>query len=140
MELLNSGNLQVVGHGFNLLKITLIEPAEEELWTGSHAVDWGTVWDDDGTVTTILKEQAGIGTTLRLYVQRTDTEYAKGCPAVGWADIVKGGTDPNRGDVEISFEDSYVDFVLTAKSFELLSGGNLQVVGHGFTLQKITIK
>ena len=141
-ELLNSGNLQVVGHGFTLLKVTLIEPAEEELWTGSQVVDWdtGATWDDDGAVSNILKQQAAVGTTLRLYVKRTATDYCLACAAVGWADIVKGGKDAQRGDVSVAMEDTYVDFVLTAKSFELLSGGNLQVVGHGFTLQKITMK
>jgi hypothetical protein len=141
-ELLNSGNLQVVGHGFTLQKITLIEPAEEELWTGSQVVDWdtGATWDDDGAVSNVLKQQAGVGTTLRLYVKRTATDYCLACAAVDWADIVNGGKDAQRGDVSVAMEDTYVDFVLTAKSFELLSGGNLQVVGHGFTLQKITIK
>ena len=132
MELLDQNNFQVVGHGFDLLKITLIQPSEEELWSGNHAVDWGTIWEDDGTITTLLKQSAGPGSILRLYVKRTDTEYAKGCAAVGWADIVNGGTDPNRGDVDITFEDTKVEFKLTKKSMELLNNGNLQVVGHGF--------
>ena len=140
MELLDQNNFQVVGHGFDLLKITLIQPSEEELWSGNHAVDWGTIWEDDGTITTLLKQSAGPGSILRLYVKRTDTEYAKGCAAVGWADIVNGGTDPNRGDVDITFEDTKVEFKLTKKSMELLNNGNLQVVGHGFDLTKITIE
>ena len=120
------------------VKITLIP--EEVLWEGKHAVDWGTIWEDqDGTVTAKIKQEAKVGYTLRLYVKRTDTEYAMGCAAVGWADIVKGGTDPNRGDVTITFEDTFIDFVLTAKSFELLNGGNLQVVGHGFDLLKMSL-
>ena len=120
------------------VKITLIP--ETILWEGKHEVDWGTIWEDkDGTVTAKLKQEATVGYTLRLYVKRTDTEYAMGCAAVNWADIVKGGTDPNRGDVMISFEDAYIDFVLTAKSFELLNGGNLQVVGHGFDLTKMSL-
>ena len=110
------------------------------MWSGNHAVDWGTIWEDDGTITTLLKQSAGPGSILRLYVKRTDTEYAKGCAAVGWADIVNGGTDPNRGDVDITFEDTKVEFKLTKKSMELLNNGNLQVVGHGFDLTKITIE
>ena len=140
MDLLEQGPFQVVGHGFTLQKITLIQPAEEELWAGTHSVDWGNIWEDDGTITAKLKETAGPNNILRLYVKRTDTEYAKGCAAVGWADIVNGGTDPNRGDVDITFEDTEVDFKLTKKSMELLNGGNLQVVGHGFDLLKITIE
>ena len=120
------------------VKITLIP--EEVLWEGKHAVDWGTIWEDqDGTVTAKVKQNAKVGYTLRLYLKRTDTEYAMGCAAVNWADIVKGGTDPNRGDVMITFEDTFVDFVLTAKSFELLNQGNLQVVGHGFDLLKMSL-
>ena len=120
------------------VKVTLIP--EEVLWEGKHEVDWGTIWEDqDGTVTAKVKQEAKVGYTLRLYVKRTDTEYAMGCAAVNWADIVKGGTDPNRGDVMISFEDTFIDFVLTAKSFELLNGGNLQVVGHGFDLLKMSL-
>ena len=120
------------------VKVTLIP--EEVLWEGKHEVDWGTMWEDqDATVTAKVKQEAKVGYTLRLYVKRTDTEYAMGCAAVNWADIVKGGTDPNRGDVMISFEDTFIDFVLTAKSFELLNGGNLQVVGHGFDLLKMSL-
>jgi hypothetical protein len=120
------------------VKITLIP--ETVLWEGKHEVDWGTIWEDkDGSVTAIVKQEAKVGYTLRLYVKRTDTEYAMGCAAINWADIVNGGTDPNRGDVTISFEDTYIDFVLTAKSFELLNGGNLQVVGHGFDLTKMSL-
>ena len=63
-----------------------------------------------------------------------------GCAAVDWADIVKGGRDGSRGDVQISFEDTEVEFKLTKKSMELLNSGKLQVVGHGFDLQKITIE
>lgn len=140
MELINSGNLQVVGHGFNVTKITIIQPSEEELWAGKHAIDWGTIWEDDGTVTAQLKSMAGVGSVLRLYVKRTADDYCIGCAAVGWADIVKGGVDPNRGDVNINYEDTYVDFKFTEKSMELLSGGNLQVVGHGFDLLKITVQ
>ena len=140
MELLEQNNFQVVGHGFDLLKITLIQPSEEELWAGSHPVDWGNIWEDDGTITAQLKQTAGPGSVLRLYVNRTDGEYAKGCAAVGWADIVNGGTDPNRGDVDITFEDTEIEFKLTKKSMELLNNGNLQVVGHGFDLLKITIE
>ena len=140
MELLEQNNFQVVGHGFDLKKITLIQPSEEELWSGNHAVDWGTIWEDDGTITEQLKQTAGPGSVLRLYVKRTDSEYALGCAAVGWADIVNGGTDPNRGDVQISFEDTEIEFKFTKKSMELLNSGNLQVVGHGFDLQKITIE
>ena len=140
MDLLEQGPFQVVGHGFTLQKITLIQPAEEELWAGTHSVDWGNIWEDDGTITAKLKESAGPNSVLRLYVKRTDAEYAKGCAAVGWADIVNGGSDPNRGDVDITFEDTEVDFKLTKKSMELLNGGNLQVVGHGFDLLKITIE
>ena len=140
MELINSGNLQVVGHGFNITKITIIQPSEEELWTGKHAIDWGTIWEDNGTITAQLKNMAGVGSVLRLYVKRTADDYCLGCAAVGWADIVKGGTDPNRGDVNISFEDNSVEFVFTEKSMELLNSGNLQVVGHGFDLLKITIQ
>ena len=140
MELINSGNLQVVGHGFNVTKITIIQPSEEELWAGKHAIDWGTIWEDNGTVTSVLKGMAGVGSVLRLYVKRTADDYCIGCAAVGWADIVKGGVDPNRGDVTINFEDTYVDFKFTEKSMELLNGGNLQVVGHGFDLLKITIQ
>jgi len=69
------------GHEFQeagSVKLSLI--AEDVLWEGNHAVDWGSVWDDDGSVTAILKEKAAPRATLRLYVQRTDTEYAKGCP------------------------------------------------------------
>jgi len=140
-ELLDGGNLQVVGHGFDLLKMTLIPPAEVTLWEGKHAVDWDSIWEDnDGTVTTQIKENSFVGSVLRLYVKRTDAEYALGCAAVGWADIVSGGTDSNRADVNITFEDTVVEFELTAKSFELLGGGNLQVVGHGFDLLKITIQ
>jgi hypothetical protein len=140
MELLNQGAFQVVGHCFTLQKITLIQPAEEELWAGTHSVDWGNIWEDDGTITAKLKESAGPNSVLRLYVKRTDAEYAKGCAAVGWADIVNGGSDPNRGDVDITFEDTEIEFKLTTKSMELLNGGNLQVVGHGFDLLKITIE
>ena len=140
MELLEQNNFQVVGHGFDLQKITLIQPSEEELWSGSHAIDWGTIWEDDGTITAKLKQMAGPGSILRLYVKRTADDYCIGCAAVGWADIVKGGTDSNRGDVSIAFEDTEVEFKLTTKSMELLNSGNLQVVGHGFDLQKITIE
>ncbi len=140
MELLEENNFQVVGHGFDLKKITLIQPSEEELWSGSHAVDWDTAWNDDGSITEQLKQTAGPGSILRLYVKRTDSEYAMGCAAVDWADIVKGGRDGSRGDVQISFEDTEVEFKLTKKSMELLNSGKLQVVGHGFDLQKITIE
>ncbi len=140
LELINSGNLQVVGHGFEVNKITIIQPSEEELWSGSWAIDWDTSWNDDSTVTEVLKTKAGVGSVLRLYVSRTATDYAIGCAAVGWADIIKGGKDDARGDVTINPEDNVIEFTLTEKSFELLSGGNLQVVGHGFDLLKITIQ
>jgi len=140
MELINSGNLQVVGHGFNITKITIIQPGEEELWAGKYAIDWGTIWEDDGTITAQLKDMAGVGSVLRLYVKRTADDYCIGCAAVDWADIVRGGKDPNRGDVNINFEDNCVEFVFTEKSMELLDAGNLQVVGHGFDLLKITIQ
>ena len=120
------------------VKVTLIP--ETVLWEGKHAVDWGTIWEDnDGSVTATMKQEAKVGYTLRLYIKRTDTEYAMGCAAVNWADIVKGGTDPNRGDVMITFDDAFIDFVLTAKSFELLNQGHLQVVGHGFDLTKMSL-
>lgn len=120
------------------IKVSLI--AENVLWQGKHAIDWGTIWEDDGTITAQLRENAGVGSVLRLYVKRTADDYCLGCAAVGWADIVKGGTDPNRGDINISFEDTVIEFVLTKKSMELLNSGNLQVVGHGFDLLKITIQ
>ena len=140
MELINSGNLQVVGHGFNVTKITIIQPSEEELWAGKHAIDWGTIWEDNGTVTAKLKDMAGVCSVLRLYVKRTADDYCIGCAAVNWADIVKGGKDEARADVTINYEDTYVDFKFTEKSMELLNSGNLQVVGHGFDLLKITIE
>ena len=141
MELINSGNLQVVGHGFNVTKITIIQPSEEELWAGKHAIDWDRIWEDEnGSVTAKLKDMAGVGSVLRLYVKRTADDYCIGCAAVNWADIVKGGKDEARADVTINYEDTYVDFKFTEKSMELLNSGNLQVVGHGFDLLKITIE
>ena len=136
VKFLNEYEFQEAGS----VKLSLI--AEDVLWEGSQVVDWdtGATWEDDGTVSAILKEKAAPRATLRLYVKRTATDYCLACAAVNWADIVKGGKDNLRGDVSVSFEDTYVDFVLTAKSFELLNGGNLQVVGHGFTVQKITMK
>lgn len=134
VKFLNEGTLVEVAS----IKVSSV--AEDILWEGNHAIDWGTPWEDsDSKATNFLKQNAAVGCTLRLYVKRTDSEYAKGCPAVGWADIVKGGVDPNRGDVDIAFTDNYIDFTLTAKSFELLNNGNLQVVGHGFNLLKITL-
>jgi hypothetical protein len=140
IELLNEGNLQVVGHGFTLTKITVVQPEETELWTGSHDVDWGSIWENS-EVTAKLKTRGGIGSVLRLYVTRTATDYCKGCATVNWKNIKHGGEgDVNREDVDITNETTSIEFVLTAKSMELLNEGNLQVVGHGFTLTKVTIQ
>ena len=152
LELLGWDNakLQVVGHGFNLLKIAYENASpiteETEVWTGTHAVDWGSIWEDDGTVTNKLKTLTP-GYVLRLYVERTDftpeTGYAKGCATISWHGI-ETGTDEDhggRGEIEIAAETKAIQFVLNEKSFELFHWDNakLQVVGHGFNLTKITI-
>ena len=119
------------------IKVSLI--AEEILWEGNHPVDWGNILERNDLAAK-LKEIARPRAILRLYVKRTDSEYAKGCAAVNWADIVNGGEDPNRGDVDITFDDTELEFKLTSKSMELLNSGKLSVVGHGFDLLKITIE
>ena len=143
MELLAAGNLQVVGHGFDLLKISIETPTETELWTGTHAVDWGTIWADDGTITAKLKEVAKVGSILRLYCKRTADDYCQASPTVDWAHLCTGNVDHDgdgaRGDTSFDGE-ATLEFVLTEKSMELLAAGNLQVVGHGFDLLKITIE
>ena len=126
------------------VKITLIP--EEVLWEGKHAVDWRTIWEDqDGTVTVKIKQEAKVGYTLRLYVKRTagPTDYCQASPTVNWAHLCTGNVDNNgdggRGDTSFDGETT-LEFELTNKSFDLLNQGNLQVVGHGFDLLKITIE
>ena len=141
MELLEQNNFEVVGHGFDLLKITVVLPDEQELWSGKWAVDWNHIWEADAETVAELRSVASVGSTLRLYIQRTDSEYAKGCPVVDWVNIVTGGSgDTGRGDTEITFEDTVLEFVLTQKSMELLEQNKFQVVGHGFDLLKVTIE
>ena len=116
---------------------------EVTLWTGQHAVDWGTIWTDDGTITAKLKEVAKVGSILRLYCMRTADDYCQASPTVDWAHLCTGNVDNNgdgaRGDKSFDGE-ATLEFVVTEKSFEVLNQGNLQVVGHGFDLLKITIE
>ena len=68
-----------------------------------------------------------------------------GCATVNWANISTGGKeikegDGLRGDITFDFDTEFIEFTLTEKSFELLNEGNLQVVGHGFDLLKVTIE
>ena len=112
------------------------EITETALWEGSQAIDWDTAWES-AEVTAMLKRSAKVGTILRLFVNRTGDDYALACATVNWSNIRTGESDPNRGDIDISYETSTIDFVLTDKSMELLNEGNLQVVGHGFELQKV---
>ena len=124
------------------IKVSLI--AETILWEGSHAVDWGTIWEN-AEVTTELKKYAKVGATLRLYVKRTASDYCKGCATVNWTNICtgKGEVVPGdglRGDIDITDDMNTIEFVLTETSMNLLNQGNLQVVGHGFDLLKITIQ
>ena len=61
--------------------------------------------------------------------------------SMDWVNIVTGGSgDTGRGDTEITFEDTVLEFVLTEKSMELLEQNKFQVVGHGFDLLKVTIE
>jgi len=144
MELLEDGKLQVVGHGFDLTKITIETPVETELWAGSHAVDWSTPWEN-ADATTKLKSFAKVGTTVHIYVERTADDYCQACVAVGWRNICTGYSDDDadkdvtggRGDTPFDGT-TVLDFVLTEKSMELLETGTLQVVGHGFNLLKVT--
>lgn len=120
------------------VKITLIP--ETILWEGKHEVDWGTIWEDkDGTVTAQIVENANVGSKLRLYCKRTASDYCQVSPTVNWANLITGLSDPDRGDKPFEGE-ATMEFALTAKSFELFKQGNLQVVGHGFDLLKITIE
>lgn len=120
------------------VKITLIP--ETTLWEGKHEVDWGTIWEDkDGTVTAQIVENANVGSKLRLYCKRTASDYCQVSPTVNWANLITGLSDPDRGDKPFEGE-ATMEFALTAKSFELFKQGNLQVVGHGFDLLKITIE
>ena len=143
MELINGGgDLVVIGHGFNLLKVTLVDavPDTEEkvLWTGTHAVDWSTAWESSAELMTELKSVASVGTGLHLYCERTATDYCEGCATVNWANICTGGVDENRGNT--SFKGNVLlNYVLTETSLQLLNEGNLGVVGHGFNLLKVTV-
>ena len=143
MELINGGgDLVVIGHGFNLLKVTLVDavPDTEEkvLWTGTHAVDWSTAWESSAELMTELKSVASVGTGLHLYCERTATDYCEGCATVNWANICTGGVDENRGNT--SFKGNVLlNYVLTETSLQLLHEGNLGVVGHGFNLLKVTV-
>lgn len=120
------------------VKVTLIP--EEVLWEGKHSVDWGTIWEDkEGTVTAQIKGNASAGSKLRLYCKRTASDYCQASPTVNWANLITGLSDPDRGDVPFEGE-ATLEFELSNKSFELLNQGNLQVVGHGFDLLKITIE
>ena len=143
MELINGdGDLVVIGHGFNLLKVTLVDavPDTEEkvLWTGTHAVDWSTAWESSAELMTELKSVASVGTGLHLYCERTASDFCQGCAAVDWANICTGESDPNRGDIAFKGK-VLLNFVLTEKSLQLLNQGNLGVVGHGFNLLKVTV-
>lgn len=120
------------------VKITLIP--ETILWEGKHEVDWGTIWEDkDGTVTAQIVQNANVGSKLRLYCKRTASDYCQVSPTVNWANLITGLSDPDRGDKPFEGE-ATIEYALTAKSFELFKQGNLQVVGHGFDLLKITIE
>ena len=117
---------------------------EIELWKGTHSVDWSTSWEN-ADVTAELKAKAKVGTVLRLYVKRTAGDYCMGCATVNWANISTGGKeikegDGLRGDITFDFDTEFIEFTLTENSFELLNEGNLQVVGHGFDLLKVTIE
>ncbi len=145
MQLFNQKNLQVVGHGFNLLKISLekaVPDTEEKvLWSGTHAVDWGTPWEEADEAEMKLKDFAAVGTPLRLYCERTDNAdggFCEACPAVNWANICTGGTDPNRGGTNFAGK-VLLNYVLTDTSLQLLKEGKLGVVGHGFNLLKVTV-
>ena len=137
MRLLNGGGLQVVGHGFNLTKVTIDTPTEVQLWKGTKSVDWSDIWEDDGTITAQLKSFAKVGTTVHLFVKRTADDYCMACLTVGWKGITTGGEEDARGDVQFDGE-TVIDFVLNETSMQLLEQGNIQVVGHGFDLLKIT--
>jgi len=125
----------------SILAICTVNAEEKELWTGQHAVDWGTVWTADATVRAALKTEAQVGSTLRLYVNRTATDYCKGGPTIAWQGILTGvHTDNDHGEVDFGYEDKYLDFMLTEKSMELINGeGDFVVVGHGFDLLKVTM-
>jgi hypothetical protein len=143
-ELLNQGNLKIVGHGYNLLKVSINISAETALWEGSHEIDWGTPWEN-ADVTAKLKEKAKVGSILRLYVERTAGDYCKGCATVDWANISTGSReivdgDGLRGDIDINYDTEFIEFELTEKSFELLNQGNLKIVGHGYNLTKVTFE
>ena len=86
-----------------------------------------------------IKENAGAGSVLRLYCKRTASDYCQASPTVNWANLITGLSDPDRGDQPFDGEVT-LEYTLTAKSIELLGQGNLQVVGHGFDLLRITIE
>lgn len=114
---------------------------EMTLWEGTHAVDWGTIWEDaDGSVTAKLKKEAKVGSVLRLYVNRTASDYCQLCPTVDWVNLITGTSgDDTRGDTPFD-QEKVMEFKLTEISLQLLENGKLSVVGHGFDLLKITIE
>lgn len=119
---------------------TFIVTAETTLWEGTHAVDWSTPFED-AAATEQLKATAKVGSVLRLYVKRTASDYCMACATVNWANICTGATEETGGRGDIVFDGEQVlEYTLNAKSFELLGGGNLQVVGHGFDLLRVTVE
>ena len=126
----------MVGDGYTVTKITVVEPAETILGEGSFDVTWSTPFNG-------LKEQLAslvhAGTVLRLYVSGNGQGTAA---TAWWRNIITGISDDDepggRGDIQIS-GDMVLEYTLTDLSIQLLNEQDgFLAVGDGYTLTKIT--
>ena len=112
-------------------------PTEEVLWKGSYNVDWGTPYEG---LKTELINHVKSGSILRAYVSQTADDYCVGGASTGgWANILTGKIDPDREDFLIS-GDMVLEYPLNDLSIQLLQEQDgFLMVGHGYTLTKITV-
>ena len=145
---LNIKGASFVGHGYTLTRIVVEEaPAKVEtsIWEGSFFVDWGTPFEQLKTEFAALK----VGDIVRAYCTIAEgQDYAMGCMASDWRQILTGHKDDAREDDNFSGETSHVfEYTLNELSIQMMNelDDNLNLkgaafVGHGYTITKITVE
>lgn len=123
---------------------TILLSAETLLWEGSFFVDWDKPFTDLRAEFAALQ----VGDVVRAVCTIAEgQDYAMGCMASGWRQIVTGHKDDQREDEVFSGQTSYTfEYTLNELSISMMNepdGDGLMgadFVGHGYTLTKITVE
>ena len=107
---------------------------ENTIWEGEFAVTWSTPFD---ALKDTFLSKVKAGTILRVYVDGN----GQGTAATNWwSNILTGKKDPERGDIMVNGPATW-KFELTDLSIKLLTEQDgFLLVGHGYTVKKVTIE